>query len=147
MFTMKNSFLVLLLILSISINAGEKKGPEFTYENDRYDYGVIYLDDMPETKLDIKFTNTGDEPLILSGVRACCGTRVNYWPQEPIMPNEEGVIKVEFRLAPRPHRISRTVIVTSNMETNNRHIFRIMGQVKEKVKEEKLKEDNSDNKK
>ncbi len=132
MITRSLSILFILIAMSISAIAGEKKGPEFTWEERSYDYGTIYLDDMPETKMDIKFSNTGDEPLVLSNVRACCGTRVNEWPKDPIMPGDEGVIKIEFRLAPRPHRISRTVIVTSNDENNSRSIFRITGQVEER---------------
>ncbi|TVR38026.1 MAG: DUF1573 domain-containing protein [Bacteroidia bacterium] len=110
----------------------EKKGPKFEWETPRFDYGTLYLDDMPETKLDIKFTNTGDEPLVLSNVRACCGTRVTSWPREPIMPGQEEVIKIEFRLAPRPQRISRTVTVTYNNPQSPTERFRITGQVVER---------------
>jgi len=125
----KISLIGLMLIFGMSLFADDKKGPEFKWELDIYDYGTIYLDDMPETKLDITFSNTGDEPLVLTNVRACCGTRVREWPREPIMPGEEGTIKIEFRLAPRPHRISRTVIATSNVDGNSSHIFRIRGEV------------------
>lgn len=118
-----------MLLVSSALFAGDTKGPQFKWEEDHYDYGTIYLDDMPETKMDITFSNTGDAPLVLSNVRACCGTRVTEWPREPIMPGDEGVIKIEFRLAPRPHRISRTVIATTNVEGSNSHIFRIRGEV------------------
>ncbi len=110
----------------------EKKGPKFQFENRTFDYGTLYLDDMPETKMDIKFTNVGDEPLVLSNVRACCGTRVTSWPREPIMPGEEEVIKIEFRLAPRPQRISRTVTVTYNNPQSPTERFRIVGEVIER---------------
>lgn len=110
----------------------ERKGPQLTFEQSRYDYGTIYVDDIPETKLDIKFSNTGDEPLILSNVRACCGTRVTSWPREPIMPGEEEVIKIEFRLAPRPQRISRSVTVNYNHPERPTERFRITGQVVER---------------
>jgi hypothetical protein len=125
----KISLIGLMLIIGMSLSAQNNKGPEFKWEEDIYDYGTIYLDDMPETKLDITFSNAGDEPLVLTNVRACCGTRVREWPREPIMPGEEGTIKIEFRLAPRPHRISRTVIATSNVDGNSSHIFRIRGEV------------------
>jgi hypothetical protein len=123
------SLIAFILVVGSALFAGDKKGPQFKWDEDQYDYGTIYLDDMPETKMDIKFSNTGDAPLVLSNVRACCGTRVTEWPREPILPGEEGTIKIEFRLAQRPHRISRTVIATSNVEGNNNHIFRIRGEV------------------
>lgn len=130
----KISLIGLILLCGMSLFADDKKGPEFKWELDIYDYGTIYLDDMPETKLDITFNNTGDEPLVLTNVRACCGTRVREWPREPIMPGEEGTIKIEFRLAPRPHRISRSVIATSNEDGNSNHIFRIRGVVAHREK-------------
>ncbi len=131
---MKNSitfFAVMILGVAIAFSQQSEQGPKLKWELDRYDYGTVYLDDLPETKLDIKFTNDGEEPLVLSRVRACCGTRVNSWPQEPIMPGEEGIIQVEFRLAPRAHRISRSVTVTSNAERAT-SVFRIVGEVVER---------------
>ena len=130
---MKN---IVLLLLSIVFGMGvaisqDKKGPELKWNLERYDYGTIYLDDIPETKLDIKFTNDGNEPLVLSHVRACCGTRVHSWTREPIMPGDEGTIQIEFRLAPRAHRISRTVTVTSNADPTT-SVFRIVGEVAER---------------
>ena len=130
---MKN---ILIFFLVVFLGAGmaiskEKEGPALKWEISRYDYGTIYLDDLPQTRMDIKFTNDGDEPLILTNVRACCGTRVHTWPREPILPGEEGIINIEFRLAPRPHRISRTVTVTSNSDPST-SIFRIVGEVAER---------------
>jgi hypothetical protein len=107
-------------------------GPQLTFEKTGQDYGTIYVDEMPDGKLDIKFSNTGSEPLVLSNVRACCGTRVTAWPRDPIMPGEEGLISVEFRLAARPQRIGRTVTVTSNVPNSPTSIYRITGQVIER---------------
>ncbi len=133
----RKSFLIagLILMVAMAVNANDKKGPQFKWENDRYDYGTVYVDEMPETKMAINFSNTGDEPLILSNVRACCGTRVTQWPREPILPGEEGTINIEFRLAPRPQRISRTVTVTYNNEERPTERFRITGQVVEREEE------------
>ncbi len=133
----KKSFLVagLILLVAMVVNANDKKGPQFKWENDRHDYGTVYVDEMPETKLAINFSNTGDEPLILSNVRACCGTRVTQWPREPILPGEEGIINIEFRLAPRAQRISRTVTVTYNNEERPTERFRITGQIIDREEE------------
>ncbi len=124
----------LMILIAFFANANDdgKKGPQLTFENSRHDYGTVYVDEMPETKLDIKFTNTGDEPLVLSNVRACCGTRVTQWPREPISPGEEGIIKIEFRLAPRPQRISRSVTVNYNHPERPTERYRITGQVVER---------------
>ena len=121
--------LIVLMSLSVAVMAQDNKGPAISFDPERTDYGTVYSDDMPETKLAIEFTNSGDQPLVLSGVRACCGTQVRSWPREPILPGEKGTINVEFRLQPRPQRISRTVTVTSNSATNPTAIYRITGEV------------------
>jgi hypothetical protein len=138
---MKNSLFLktgMLLLFCLFAFAGyaqdqqETNGPELSFEKSAQDYGTIYVDEMPDGKLDIKFSNTGNEPLVLSNVRACCGTRVTAWPREPLMPGEEGLISIEFRLAPRPQRIGRTVTVTSNQPDRPTSIYRITGQVIER---------------
>lgn len=122
----------LLFIVGSALAFPGSEGPALTFENDGINYGTVYVDEMPETKHDIAFTNTGDQPLILSNVRACCGTRVTGWPRDPIMPGEKGTISIEFRLAPRPQNISRTVTVTSNNNNSPTQIFRITGTVIER---------------
>jgi len=126
------AFLALLLSFSLTGFSQEKSEvnrPQLTFDKPNHKYGTVFVDEMPDTKLDIKFSNTGNEPLILSGVRACCGTRVTEWPREPIMPGEEGVIKIEFRLAPRAQRISRTVTASYNNPQQPTVVFRILGQI------------------
>jgi hypothetical protein len=130
---MKNVLVVFLfMVLGAGIaSSQENKGPQLKWNKERHDFGSVYTDEMPQTKVDIKFTNSGTEPLILSQVRACCGTRVLSYPREPIMPGKEGTIQVEFRLNPGPQRISRTVTASTNAEPNT-SIFRIVGEVVER---------------
>ncbi len=127
--------ITVLFFMAVSVIATEnqeKKGPRLSFDKERQDYGTMNIDSLPEGNqfnLDIKFTNTGDEPLVISNVRACCGTRVKEYPQHPIIPGNEEIISVEFRLAQRAQRISRTVTVTSNCEDNPSNIFRIVGEI------------------
>ena len=45
---------------------------------------------------DYAFTNSGDEPLIISEYKvACTCTKVEY-PKKPILPGESGIIKLTF---------------------------------------------------
>ncbi|NBU51661.1 MAG: DUF1573 domain-containing protein [Chitinophagia bacterium] len=64
------------------------------FEQTEYDFGMV----MEGEKVvhDYKFTNTGDEPLIISNAKGSCGCTVPDWPREPIAPGESGVIKVQF---------------------------------------------------
>ncbi len=103
-------------------------GPSLKFKKERHDFGTLYLNNLPEGKVDVEFTNDGTQPLVLSNVRACCGTRVVDWPKEPIMPGESGVAKVEFRIPPRVHNINRTVTIMSN-SPNSPDIFRMSGVV------------------
>ena len=120
---------ILMLVVILSGYAQTGKSPVLKFSQERHDLGTLFSDEIAETKLAIEFSNTGEAPLVLSGVRACCGTRVVSWPREPIMPGQKGKINIEFRLAPRPHKISRTVTVSSNDSANPTTIFRIIGQV------------------
>ncbi len=125
----------LLLLFSFALNAhndDEKTGPLLKFANKNHDYGTVYVDEMPNTKLDIAFSNQGDEPLILSNVRGCCGTRITKWPREPILPGDEGTISIQFSLAAKPQRISKTVTVTYNNEAEPVVRYRIVGQVVER---------------
>ncbi|MFW6351068.1 MAG: DUF1573 domain-containing protein [Bacteroidota bacterium] len=121
------SLLFCSLFLVATLQA-EEKGPELKFSKDAEQLGTILVKDLETYKLQVEFTNEGDAPLVLSHVRGCCGTRIKNWPKEPVMPGEEGVIEIEFRLAPRPHKVSRTVTVTSN-DPKNVKMFRIYGEV------------------
>ena len=126
------SIFTLLFFIGSAVAFAGSDGPVLTFEKEGINYGSVYVDEMPETKHDITFTNTGNQPLLLSNVRACCGTRVTAWPRDPVMPGEKGTISIEFRLAARPQNISRTVTVTSNNTSSPTQIFRITGTVLER---------------
>lgn len=62
-----------------------------------------------------EFTNTGDEPLIISQVKSSCGCTVPSKPDGPIAPGESNTISVKYdtkRVGP----IRKTVTVYSNAE-------------------------------
>ncbi len=139
---MKNLFSLLSVILigSFSImgafaQEGQDKadGPKFEFkaENNRIDLGTMHIDAIEEVNLEIEFENKGNKPLILSTVRACCGTQVRSYTEEPVNPGDIGVIEVFFRVAPRPHNINRSVLVMSN-DSAGRKLLRIGGRVEEK---------------
>lgn len=125
--------LLMGLLISNAAIAEDKKGAILEFSKEKEQLGKISMSDLEPVKLDVKFTNEGDEPLVLSHVRGCCGTRIKEYPQKPILPGEEGVIKVEFRLAPRPHKVSRVVTVTCNDTNNKTKMYRIYGEVVEET--------------
>lgn len=124
------SILLSVLVFSTTMIWGQTAGPRFVYSKEVIDLGTLYTAELDVTKLSIEFTNQGDQPLVVSQVRGCCGTRVTKFTSEPINPKGKGTISVEFRLAPRAQNISRTVTATSN-DPEATKIIRIVGKVVE----------------
>jgi hypothetical protein len=59
-----------------------------------HDYGTIQQG--ADGGSEFVFTNKGEKPLLLTNVRASCGCTAPVWPREPILPGEQGVIKVGY---------------------------------------------------
>jgi hypothetical protein len=129
----KNLWLVgLLTILAASYSfAAQNNGPELEFTKLSHETGILYTEELSVVQLSIEFYNSGDAPLILNQVRACCGTRVTQWPRHPINPGDKAIINIEFRPNPVAHVIKRTVTVISNSISDPTAIFRINGEVVE----------------
>ncbi|MFW6227007.1 MAG: DUF1573 domain-containing protein [Bacteroidota bacterium] len=63
-----------------------------------------------------RFTNSGNRPLIITGIRSGCGCTVGDYPKDPVKPGEEGKINVVFNSAGRRGFQSESVKVLSNSE-------------------------------
>jgi len=97
-----------------SVNNG--KGDPITISADTLNMGEIYLDNLSQQHgvVLIKLANSGKQPLLIRNVTGCCGTNVKSWPKAPVLPGKQSEIKVEFRIEPKPQRISRTITIESN---------------------------------
>ncbi len=113
----------------------QKKGAVLAFEKEREDLGTMFIDELKQTNLEIKFTNEGDQPLVISQVRGCCGTRIVDYPRTPVLPGEEGTINISYRLANRAHRVSRTVTVTSNNAEGSNVVYRLVGEVVDRAQQ------------
>lgn len=99
------------------------------YDSDRFDFGVCNEGDVMTHVF--KFTNTGNEPLVITNARGSCGCTVPTWPKEPVPPGGSGEIKVEFNSKGKPGPQSKRVTVTAN--TNPTDTFlEISGEVRGK---------------
>ncbi len=87
-----------------------------------------------------KFKNTGDKPLTIANAVGSCGCTVPQYPKEPIMPNAEGEIKVEFDSKGKEGKQSKTVTITANTEpaqtvlTVNSEVIKLAGKDDKKSK-------------
>ncbi len=118
----------LFFAVSAFAQTPEVKGPRFDYVLEIIDLGTISVDEVKPLKLDIEFVNTGDQPLIVSSARGCCGTRITSWTREPVRPGEKGVIVAEFTPSSAPHRINRTITAISNDPVSTK-IIRMQGEI------------------
>jgi hypothetical protein len=108
-------FLMLFGSVVLSVvaqDAKPAKGPVLTLEKTSHDFGDIQQGEVVEHVF--KFTNTGNEPLIITNVQASCGCTTPQWTKEPVMPGGKGEIKVGFNSAGRMGIQSKSLPVISN---------------------------------
>ena len=69
------------------------------------------------------FTNTGDEPLILSSAKGSCGCTVPSWPRAPIAPGETASITVQFDSKNKVGTRVQKITVTANTDPARHTLF------------------------
>lgn len=65
-----------------------------TFSESEFDFGEI--EEGEKITHEFAFTNTGNEPLVISKAVGSCGCTVPDWPREPIAAGETSVIKVQY---------------------------------------------------
>ena len=65
------------------------------------------------------FRNTGSQPLIIQNVLTTCGCTVSEWPKDPILPWEEGNLKVEFDSGSKIGRQNKVITIRSNSKSGD----------------------------
>lgn len=65
------------------------------------------------------FTNTGNEPLIISNAKGSCGCTVPRWPKEPIAPGETGELAIQYKPGKQKNQQTKSITVTANTEPQN----------------------------
>jgi hypothetical protein len=129
-------FFLLSLFVSMAftmINAQETKtqeqplnGPKISFSEQEHNYGTIQKGG--DGNCEFVFTNEGNEPLILSNVKASCGCTTPSWTKEPIMPGKTGTIKVRYNTN-NVGSFTKTITVTSNAIDSPRVTLKIRGKV------------------
>lgn len=120
---------VLLMMAGVAMAQDTKapeNGPEIEFEKLVHDYGEVPYNGNGECEF--RFTNTGNEPLILQKPKSSCGCTVPTWPKEPILPGDSEVIKVTYKTT-KVGPINKSITVTSNAKVNGTVVLRIKGTV------------------
>ncbi len=116
--------LVVLTLISTTLygqnlqiqSASNAKGNQYRVVSDTLSLGELYLDEISDDqgKITLILQNTSNKPLIIRNVTGCCGTSIKSWPKAPVLPGKSTELRVEFRIEPKPQKISRTVTIESN---------------------------------
>ncbi len=118
----------LLLVAFVFGAATYAQGPKIEFKTESIDYGTVVRGEDNGIRI-FEFTNTGDEPLIISNVRTSCGCTAPSYSKEPIMPGKAGEVQVKYNM--NPGAINRSVTVESNAvnKTDGKVSLRIRGNV------------------
>ncbi|RZK74342.1 MAG: DUF1573 domain-containing protein, partial [Pedobacter sp.] len=90
------------------------------FDKEIYDFGM--LTGNKPVSVDFKFTNVGDEPLIISKVEASCGCTVPEYTTVPVKKGASGVIKVTFTPT-NSLPFNKFITITSNAKTTSKVIY------------------------
>jgi hypothetical protein len=88
-------------------------GPVITFEKKTHDFGdMVQGDKVEET---FKFTNTGNEPLIITNVEVTCGcTTPKGWQRDPIPPGGKSEVIIAFNSTGKQGKQNKVVKIVSN---------------------------------
>jgi hypothetical protein len=97
----------------LSLAQEKQNGPVISWEKGTHDFGDISQGDKVDHTY--VFTNTGNEPLIITNVQVTCGcTTPKGWPKDPIPPGAKGEISVSFNSAGKIGKQNKVITIVSN---------------------------------
>ncbi|MBO7571204.1 MAG: DUF1573 domain-containing protein [Bacteroidales bacterium] len=124
---MKKLFLVFLVLsLAVAVSA-QTKQPQISWEKTTHNFGVFKEEAGLQTAI-FEFTNVGEEPLVLTNVKASCGCTATDYTKEPIQKGKKGFVKASYNPQNRPGKFNKTITVTTNCEAPTT-ILTITGEV------------------
>ena len=132
---MRTVVVVLSFFLSLSIFAQDKKttenekGPRIEFAKDVFNYGTIYANSGHDGLAEFKFINSGNEPLVLTNVKAGCGCTSPFWQKDPVLPGDSGKVILKYTTLRHPHTINKSAVVNSNAVNSPTVVIRITGTV------------------
>ena len=124
-------FMIVSLVVAFQYANAQGKA-KIVFEEMTHNFGSFMESDGVQ-KTTFKFKNDGQEPLVLSNVRASCGCTTPKWTREPVAPGAEGSIEVAYNPKNRPGSFNKSVTVSSNAE-NATVVLRISGKVEPREK-------------
>ena len=107
--------LILATILSIfGLCAFAACEADIKFEKTSHNFGT-FPESSPKVTCSFKFTNTGDNLLVIHQAIASCGCTVPQYPKEPIKPGESGEIPVTYNGAGKfPGHFKKSITIRTN---------------------------------
>jgi Protein of unknown function (DUF1573) len=126
--SMKKMLMIAALVVSTvaayaqSATTASKNGPVLTWDKSTHDFGTMAQGDVLEHTF--KFTNTGNEPLVITNVQVSCGcTTPKGWPRDPVMPGGSGELTVAFNSTGKMGAQTKPVTIVSNAINDAKLVF------------------------
>ena len=126
LFSMLAMFAVSTATNAVFAQEVEGDGPKIEFAKEKHDYGTI--ENGADGTCTFDFTNTGNEPLIITNAKGSCGCTVPSWPKEPLSPGATATITVKYDTK-RAGAINKSVTITSNAVNEPTKVIRITGNV------------------
>ena len=115
----KQVFLSLLVAIGSNIPAFSQ--PTLDFKETTFDFGEIAEGEIASHEF--VFTNNGNQPLVLSSVKASCGCTTPSWTKEPVLPGKTGHIKASYNSKNRPGGFNKSITITSNATQATKVVF------------------------
>lgn len=126
LFTMLMFFVAAVATNSVLAQEVSQDGAKIKFDKEVHDYGTIK--NGADGTCTFDFTNTGNQPLIISNAKGSCGCTVPSWPKEPVNPGQTATITVKYDTK-RTGAINKSVTITSNAVNEPTKVIRIKGNV------------------
>jgi len=124
------NLLIIMVLIAFAQSCSQNKGtgneannsdtpqveiPEISFDKNVHDFGKIIAGER--VAYAFRFTNSGNTPLIITGIRSGCGCTVGDYPKDPLKPGDQARINVVFNSAGRKGFQSESVTVLNNSLT------------------------------
>lgn len=120
------------LFLVVSATLSSFAQGQFEFETLEHDFGTI-KEEVGSAEYQFVFTNEGDAPIIIKGVKASCGCTTPDWTSDPVPAGGSGFVKAKYSTRNRPGSFRKSLTITSNATESSKKLY-ITGKVTPKTK-------------
>lgn len=98
---------------SILAEAGNQKVTQISFSEKKHNFGNIEEGDV--VKHTFTFTNTGNQPLVISNIQTTCGCTAPEYSEKPVMPGQTGQVTVQFNSMGKMGQQEKKITIYANI--------------------------------